>query len=284
MEKARILKKNKSYFICILISALFHGVLLSLLNIANLKTYRPTDYSKPLRSPVLVELMDIQKLKSLPKDLKPIKSKKKKGKLQKKVESKSQITKLSFKKLSLGTGASVAYKFNRPDTAKLVGVFGDGTGTTSKIDHGGGSIFQYLYQYIGSNVEYPKIFRDKGIEGYVTVRVVFDKKGKYLQALSQIHSSSGYLKVLTSRTLKRIFQKPLPFDLSFVKHKYFLTDATFQFKASPDLDEDFVLANTFVSGRHLMFLIQKDSASMIGLRRNKEGTIKLGINYEEVYD
>ncbi len=77
---------------------------------------------------------------------------------------------------------------------------------------------------------------------------------------------------------------PLPFDLSFVKHKYFLTDATFFFKAKPNLDEDYILSNSFVTGRHLMFLIQKDSASMIGFRRNKEGTIKLGVNYEEVYE
>ena len=92
------------------------------------------------------------------------------------------------------------------------------------------------------------------------------------------------MKVLTSRTLKRIFEKPLPFDLSFVKHKYFLVDATFRFNADSDNDEDFILANTFVSGRHLGFLIQDESASMIGFRKNREGMLKLGVNYGDIID
>lgn len=167
-----------------------------------------------------------------------------------------------------------------------VGKFGDETGLNGNHDEGENSIYGYLYNLIGSNIKYPKIFQDKEIEGYVTVRIVISKDGTYLPRLTKIWSNSPYLKVLMSRTLNGVLKDPIPFNLDFVKNDYFLVDATFRFKADADNDEDFISANTFSSGRHLRYLIQGNSIHMakIWLPKRDSLIVEGIINYENIMD
>lgn len=168
--------------------------------------------------------------------------------------------------------------------SKAIGRYGDSTGETEKFNMGGNSIYNYLYSYIGERLHYPQLLRKKKIEGNVSVRLVFDKQGVYLPNLSKIHSNSNYLKVLVSRTLKVIFASPLPFNLDFVSHSHFIFDANIKFLASSNHSQDFILSNTFITGRHLAFLVQDEKASMIGVAKNNEGTIKLLINPGDIID
>jgi len=191
---------------------------------------------------------------------------------------------ISLEELSLDQQSSKFLVIGLDRIKDDIGKFDDQMGVSSQLNEGGHSIYYYLHQYIGQNLYYPKIFRDKGIEGFVKIRLVFDKKGNYLHHLTKIQSNSGYLKVLVARILKNIFEHPLPFDLSFVKHPYFLVDVTFRFNAKSDDTKDFILANTYVNGRHLGLLIQDDSVSNIGFRKNNEGLVKLSFNYQNIID
>lgn len=191
--------------------------------------------------------------------------------------------KISFQNLNLSNGPSIgkeSYALTQ-EYHDSIGKFGDKLEGGNYLEDGDNSIYAYLYKYIGTHIYYPRNFREKEIEGYVTIRIVFDKKGNYLHDLSKVNSNSRYLKVLMSRTLKSIFKDPLTFDLHFVKQKYFIVDAKFIFNANPDNDKDYISSNAFSSGHSFNYLIQNDSVAILGLRKNNEGVIRLGLNYED---
>jgi hypothetical protein len=142
------------------------------------------------------------------------------------------------------------------------------------------SVTNYIYDYIAMNIQYPKIFREKKIEGIVKVFLVFGKDGHYLQDQMILNSASGYLKVLVGRTLNTIFLRPLPFDLksSLNNDGQLIFTAAFRFVSEVNNNSSFINSNVFINGDHLSFLIQNDTANFIGpLKKNQEGTLKVDL-------
>lgn len=165
-----------------------------------------------------------------------------------------------------------------------VGTFGDHTGIKKLIEEGGSAVHNYLYEYIGSRLSYPEIFKIKNIEGYVLARIVFNKKGKYQENMTWIKSSSKYLKVLVMRNLRAMFKNKLPFKVSFVNHKYFILDLTILYKNETHKSLNNHKSKNFIDGRHFHYFIRDTQLPMIGLRGNTQGLLKLGVNPGDILD
>lgn len=283
--KLKFFFKKKLLIISFFLSFLLHFTFLTFFyfpEIQNVKTQnRKRDSLKA------VEILDLSKLKiSIGKISQKSESSMASNANQSRKKNRSNRAGLSLAQISLGLdmGHNLSY-FDLGQEDK-VGKFGDQTGVDKYQGEGENSIYGYLYQLIGSNIKYPKIFQDKEIEGYVTVRMVISKDGTYLPRLTKIWSDSPYLKVLMTRTLNGVLKDPIPFNLDFVKNDYFLVDATFRFKADADYDEDFISANTFTSGRQMRFLIQGNGVQVARLWLPKKGNLIFQgvINYETLID
>lgn len=276
----KFLFKKKPLIISFFLSLLLHFTFLTLFYFPEIEKAKTQSGKRDLLK--VTEILDLSKWKSSG------------GKISKKagatVASQSQFGKknrsnpagLSLGQISMRSNLGPNLSYMDLNLKNRVGKFGDQTGLDKYQGEGENSIYSYFYQLIGSNIKYPKIFQDKEIEGYVTVRMVISKEGTYLPKLTKIWSDSPYLKVLMTRTLNGVLKDPIPFNLDFFKNDYFLVDATFRFKADANYDEDFISANTFTSGRQLRFLIQGNSVQVASLLLPKRGGLIVQgiINYE----
>lgn len=175
------------------------------------------------------------------------------------------LNKISFKRLR--NSIHLLARENE-SIADKVGQFGDKTELKNLSRDSSGSIYNFIYNYISSNFKYPKILRENDIEGFVQVRLVFDKTGKFRDDLIHIKSSSSYLKVLTMRTLHQLFTSNLPFNLNSFPQRYLIIDASFRFLANANNDKSFIRENAYINGNHLSFLVQNQGAKIIQLASN----------------
>ena len=178
-------------------------------------------------------------------------------------QKQSSRSKMSLKDLGVSKNASSV--FDAHSELFKIGSFGESVGMKEGLDS---SIFYFLHEYISSNMHYPHLFKGKDIQGYVNARLAFSRAGMYTPQLSKFDASSRYLKVLVQRIFAKIFKKRLPFDLSFIDHRYFILDLRFLFISVPTSDESFINRYSYVNGQKMGFLIQNEVSS--------------GLTYEEV--
>jgi len=138
-----------------------------------------------------------------------------------------------------------------------IGHFGDNTGFDNLSVDGHNSIYHYINKTIKRHIDYPQAFVDRGIEGVIQGRLVFSPKGIYLPKLSKLRGSNGRLKVHVAKTLQELFKNPLPYNLNFVRHDFFMVDTTIRFVIRPYRSKKFHQMNSFSNGRHMAILIEK---------------------------
>jgi len=138
-----------------------------------------------------------------------------------------------------------------------IGRFGDNTGFDELSIDGHNSVYHYIGTTIKRHIGYPQVLADRGIEGIVQGRLVFSPTGKYLSQFSKLRASNGHLKVHVARMLKELFKEPLPYDLHYLRHNYFMVDTTIRFAIRPFVSREFHQMNSFANGRHMAILIEK---------------------------
>jgi len=112
--------------------------------------------------------------------------------------------------------------------------------------------YQIIYNKINAFLHYPEIFKQKKITGVVRARISISKEGRLLPETLKIESSSRYLKVLVSQTLKKAFQRPLHnFNQFFTKT--FEVEARFKFEITEYADQILTQNNEQVYANQLWF-------------------------------
>jgi len=157
--------------------------------------------------------------------------------------------------INLKAGSKIYFKGS--GLKEKIGRFGDDTGFDIFSSDGHNSVYYYINKTIKSHIGYPEVFVDRGIEGIVQGRLVFSPKGVYLPKFSKLKASNGRLKVHVAKTLKELFKNPLPYNMHFVRHEYFLVDTTIRFIIRPYSSRKLNRMNSFSNGRHMAILIEK---------------------------
>lgn len=110
--------------------------------------------------------------------------------------------------------------------------FAYGSGGSDVLEQMRGAVtYDLIYDRLDSAVFYPSEFIDAGFEGTVRATLIFSKDGHWLKARSHMESLSRYLRVHIVRTLRQVFEEPLPSNY-FHEGKELRLFCLFQFELS----------------------------------------------------
>ena len=245
-------RKKTFFFLSILCSILINLTFLYLVNIYKLPTGLPQkDPAEAIKKTLIVKFNNLsnfitKKTKVFFRD----------GLFKK---QKWMGRKLALSDLAINT-SSINFKpghLKESGISEKIGTFGDNTGFDELSIDGHNSVYHYINKTIERHIGYPDVFVDRGIEGIVQGRLVFSPTGEYLPQFTKLRSSKGHLKVHVARKLKELFSDPLPYDLHYVRHDYFMVDTTIRFVIRPYASREFHQMNNFANGRHMAILIEK---------------------------